>query len=757
MKKLFLLLLISSASYFASGQTNNLKGLSVVQPTTEQKLIGKTYALVVGISKYKSNEIPSLQFADKDAIAFRNYLVASGVDSTNITLLTNENAKYSEILLDLDDICTKKVKAGDKFYFYFSGHGDVESHVITNDGYLLPYDAPKVVYAISSIPVRLLQSYISTLSSKGVQPIVITDACHSGNLAGGIEGMANIQNVLKDAWKDEIKILSCQPGELSLEGKQWGNGRGLFSYELTKGMAGDADKNNDGKVTMLELNLYMMNKVPEESYPIPQTPMFSGNMQQSISIVNKSYLDKLNTNSSSQTYGMIDMKGFDEGLLKNLNDSIGKNYRLFKTCLDSGILFNQTQLPSAYLYYNRIPENDSTQTIISLMKRNYCSAVINHLNIVSNSAIENTRVLYTPQEVLNYINEATTLRRLLGDEKLKTIGFLAKVILTQCDIVSITPAPIPQKLETEVLKKLDTCLLIEPSALVYAERGLAYFKANKFKQCIEEENKAIQFSPKFLMQYLIIAEAYSALEKHDSCINVYSHILKVDSSYNPAIMGIALEYFKMGVKDSSNYYLEKIANQKSDFKREENILILCNTYYQIGEFKKSIFYLMEALKNKPNDVSLNFTLSSCYAMLNDKKNAIIHLEKCINLGVGFNDLSQAGKALNGLQSTIDYKSLMIKYFPAEYYYSNHEYAKAIIYLFKSIDKANNNDRSGIYYNIASCYSLNQNKINAIKYLELSFQNGYDDFDNLQTDTDLENIRSYPEFKKLVVKYFPEKK
>src|SRR6185295_19082004 len=156
-----------------------------------------------------------------------------------------------------------------------------------NDGYLLPYDAPKVVYAISAVNVKILQSYVSTLSFRGIQAIVITDACHSGNLAGGIEGLKNIQTVLKENWKDEIKMLSCQPGELSLEEKQWGNGRGLFSYELINGMTGLADKNKDGKVSLRELNLYLMEKIPDGANPMLQNPLVNGDMNAEVSKVNQ--------------------------------------------------------------------------------------------------------------------------------------------------------------------------------------------------------------------------------------------------------------------------------------------------------------------------------------------------------------------------------------------------------------------------------------------------------------------------------------
>ncbi|MEI8279429.1 MAG: caspase family protein [Bacteroidota bacterium] len=332
MKGLFILviyLLCLNTTAFAQAT----KGLSTATNPTEAAN-GKTYGLIIGISKYKNPAIPALQFADKDAIEFRDFLISSGIDSNNITLLTNENATDGNILTELDNICSNKAQKGDKVFFYFSGHGDVESKVITNDGYLLPYDAPRSVYAISAININILQTYIATLSAHGVQAILITDACHSGNLSGGLEGMKNISGVLKTQWKDEVKILSCQSGELSLEGKQWGNGRGLFSYELINGMAGLADRNKDGKVSLFELNRYLMDKVPDAASPISQIPVLTGNMETTLSLTNNKYLLKHTVEPNTIAY--VDTKGLEYQLLKSLPDSIKHFYTYFKILLDNG-------------------------------------------------------------------------------------------------------------------------------------------------------------------------------------------------------------------------------------------------------------------------------------------------------------------------------------------------------------------------------------------------------------------------------------
>jgi hypothetical protein len=61
-----------------------------------------------------------------------------------------------------------------------------------------------------------------------------------------------------------------------------------------------------------------------------------------------------------------------------------------------------------------------------------------------------------------------------------------------------------------------------------------------------------------------------------------------------------------------------------------------------------------------------------------------------------------------------------------------------------------------YYNMACIESLDKKTKEALENLELSFQKGYADYEHIQKDTDLDNIRNTDEFKQLLKKYFPDK-
>lgn len=89
----------------------------------------KTYAVVIGIASYENKNIRQLVYSDKDAQLFAQWLQSSSggnVPLSNIRILLNEQATIAAIYNALDWL-KEQCNEGDEVYFYFSGHGDVET------------------------------------------------------------------------------------------------------------------------------------------------------------------------------------------------------------------------------------------------------------------------------------------------------------------------------------------------------------------------------------------------------------------------------------------------------------------------------------------------------------------------------------------------------------------------------------------------------------------------------------------------------
>lgn len=341
-----------------------------------------TRAVIIGISDYQNESIPDLRFADKDAQAFAQYLQSNAggnVPEDNIKLLTNEAATMAAIAGELDWLVEESTE-GDQAIIYFSGHGDVEAKTARQPGFLLTYDSPPKIYIAGAYPLFYLQLIIETLSSdKNVQTLVITDACRAGKLAGSEIGgtQATAANLARQ-YANEIKILSCQPNEFSLEGEQWGGGRGVFSYHLIEGLIGLADKNENNQVNLLELENHLESTVPSEAAPQSQIPMTVGSKGTQVALVDPDILAELKQLKAQQlpTLAAIASRGMEEILLASVDSTIQQKYEDFIAALDNNhLLEHPDEKISADELYRELIQEESLADLHRLMTRQLATAL----------------------------------------------------------------------------------------------------------------------------------------------------------------------------------------------------------------------------------------------------------------------------------------------------------------------------------------------------------------------------------------------
>ena len=248
--------------------------------------VAKTYALVVGISGYQDAAIPKLNYADKDASLFAQWLqskAGGSVPGYHIKLLTNGNASIAAIYAALNWLQDMAGK-NDIAYLYFSGHGDVEiDSASISKGYLLAYNSPPNNYSNNAISIDDLNNTANVLTIKnGARVILITDACHSGKLAGDVfKGKQLTAKNLRAVQNTQVRMTSCADDELSAEGPAWGDGRGIFSYYLLLGLNGMADTAESKTITVGNLGNYIQAAFKEDATlkkdNFKQHPVVEGN------------------------------------------------------------------------------------------------------------------------------------------------------------------------------------------------------------------------------------------------------------------------------------------------------------------------------------------------------------------------------------------------------------------------------------------------------------------------------------------------
>jgi uncharacterized caspase-like protein len=228
-----------------------------------EPLPSPTRALIIGISEYQDAKIPKLRYAHRDANAFYHFLINQEwvTEERNARLLVNEQATFGNLVKEFSWLLEKSEK-GDRAIIYFAGHGDKEKLTGDGLGYLLTYNTThNNLMQSAAIHLSVLQKIVNKMALKGVDVVLITDACKSGTASGPMPGASDVTANMVKTFSQETMLLSCHPNELSEEGPAWGGGRGVFSYFLIEGLSGKADRDRNGEITVREIEIYVGDQV----------------------------------------------------------------------------------------------------------------------------------------------------------------------------------------------------------------------------------------------------------------------------------------------------------------------------------------------------------------------------------------------------------------------------------------------------------------------------------------------------------------
>lgn len=237
-------------------------------------------ALVIGINEFKNPKL-KLNYPVADAELFAQTLkqASSGLfEKVHIKKLVTRDATTSEaIIREIKSFRT--LRPDDLFVFYIASHGTVdegEYFLITSNVGSLRTEKLKT----DAISQHTLKDAIANIPA--TKKLIIIDTCNAGALGEAIQVAMLTRGMSEDT---ALKILSRAVGSTilsastslqeALEGYQ---GHGLFTYVLTEGLKGKADKGKTGYIRTTELADYVDNEVPilaEKVFKRAQYPTIS--------------------------------------------------------------------------------------------------------------------------------------------------------------------------------------------------------------------------------------------------------------------------------------------------------------------------------------------------------------------------------------------------------------------------------------------------------------------------------------------------
>jgi uncharacterized caspase-like protein len=259
-----------------------------------------TWAVIIGVGRYQSTEIPSLRYTVADAESFHQILVGpGGFKKEHVLLITDKTEKtptLRNIKWALGTFLARSAKKDDTVLIFFAGHGapEIDQRGVERDGlakYLIPSDAdPDDLYS-TALPMDEMQTIFGRVEAERM--VVFLDACYSGAAGGRTFSSkktraANLDDQFLERLtrsKGRAIITASRPSEVSIELPELGHG--IFTHYLVQGLKGAADLNKDGIITVQELYEYVEQQVSAKSRSVGgnQHPVMKGEMEGALPLV----------------------------------------------------------------------------------------------------------------------------------------------------------------------------------------------------------------------------------------------------------------------------------------------------------------------------------------------------------------------------------------------------------------------------------------------------------------------------------------
>ncbi len=248
----------------------------VIENETEAMFKPNLYILAVGVSDY-ADEAANLSYAHTDAASLASkFATMEGklFRKVEIRQYLNEDATLFNIKSGINWL-ERQATQKDMILVFFSAHGALDNK---GNLYILPTDYQAHNLFATALNIRDLTEGMNATPCK---KLIFLDACHSGQSGFDLLEFAsikavNVNDVVTELVDTEpgVTVMTSSSGkEFSYENPLWGHG--AFTKAILEGLDGEADFNKDEVVSLLELNLYVTERVKDltDGRQHPYTPI----------------------------------------------------------------------------------------------------------------------------------------------------------------------------------------------------------------------------------------------------------------------------------------------------------------------------------------------------------------------------------------------------------------------------------------------------------------------------------------------------
>ncbi len=265
----------------------------------------------------------------------------------------------------------------------------------------------------------------------------------------------------------------------------------------------------------------------------------------------------------------------------------------------------------------------------------------------------------------------------------------------------------------------------------YIALGMAYGYKGRIQETCKMFQKALELDPANVHAIIMVGTGYQALGKLDEALKMYRKALKVDPGFAPLCAKMADAYISLAEYEMARQYLQKATELQPDF---------AFAYLSFGwwylfqrRIKEALVEFQMAVNLEPNAPAINYGVGHAHLQLRRYAEAKHSFEKCI----------EADTEYSSGYIALGYTLLKMGW-----------YAEALTVVEKGvsiakrlIDKGVESD--DVRYDMACGCALQGVKSTALEWLKKAIEAGFRDYQWLQQDPLLDNIRGDERYVSLV--------
>jgi tetratricopeptide (TPR) repeat protein len=296
------------------------------------------------------------------------------------------------------------------------------------------------------------------------------------------------------------------------------------------------------------------------------------------------------------------------------------------------------------------------------------------------------------------------------------------------------------------------------NAVAHNNLGDAFSEQNKLDTAIKHYFIALDINPRSTLAYNNLGNAFAKQGKPTEAIRYYSEALQINPAFDVARLNLGNTLLKQGKNKQAAAYFYETLSINPNFAEYHNSLGLA--LLRMGKLEEAIYYFRIAFQLKPYyaDTRNNLKLA---LIIQDKLNQALDIfEATLNFTPEDSDLNSRMEELlkrkfdlehalckfqHALSKQPGFKKLDVNNITAVSELKK-KYGRKLS-LFRKISEVRP-ENAGAYYHMACIYAREGKIHESIKWLNQAIRKGFDRWDLIKIDSDLENIRDSESYRLL---------